>query len=94
MLPCFKVVFTKAHILKLGGAAQNTELKSSNSLSEFEKVVFIRIRVKGPCFLCGMGRQNWQEYIRPIFTEKGKRIWKHDRAALNDVSEKAGLEEK
>lgn len=89
------MVFTKAHILKLCGAAQNTELKSSNSLSEFEKVVFIHIRVKGPCFLCGICHKNWQEYIRPIFMEKGKRMWKHNnRAGLNNVPEKASLEEK
>lgn len=48
MLPYLKVVFTKAHNLKLYRGAQRTELKSGNSLSEFEKVVLVHIRVKGP----------------------------------------------
>lgn len=84
MLPCWKVVFTKAHILKLCGAAQNTEFKSSNSLSEFEKVVFIHIGVQGPCFLCGICHKKWQEYIRPVFVAKGKRIQKHNNRAARE----------
>lgn len=46
MLLCFKVVFTKAHILRLYGAAQRT-VNSGNSLLDFEKAVLVHIRVKG-----------------------------------------------
>ena len=45
-LLCFKVVFTKAHILRLYGGAQRT-VKSGNSLLDFEKAVLVHIRVKG-----------------------------------------------
>ena len=46
MLLCFKVVFTKAHILRLYGGAQRT-VNSGNSLLDFEKAVLVHIRVKG-----------------------------------------------
>ena len=45
-LLCFKVVFTKAHILRLYGGAQRT-LNSGNSLVDFEKAVLVHIRIKG-----------------------------------------------
>ena len=46
MLLCVKVVFTKAHILRLYGGAQRT-VNSGNSLLDFEKAVLVHIRVKG-----------------------------------------------
>lgn len=69
---------------------EHTTIKSGNSLSEFEKV---SIRVKGP-FLYGICHKYWQEYIRPICMEKGKRIQKHNRAALTDAPKKVSLREK
>ena len=45
-LLCLKVVFTKAHILRLYGGAQRT-VNSGNSLLDFEKAVLVHIRIKG-----------------------------------------------
>ena len=45
-LLCLKVVFTKAHILRLYGGAQRT-VNSGNSLLDFEKPVLVHIRIKG-----------------------------------------------
>ena len=95
MLPCLKVVFTKAHILRLYGGAQRTELKVVTAFQNLKRQYWSILGLRVPGFLCGVSHKNWQEYRRPIFMEKGKRIQEYDnRADLTNAPRKASLKEK